>query len=277
MEIKLIALDMDGTVLRSDKSVSEYTLQTFREASARGALVVPATGRIRKMLPKPVTALPFVRYAVTSNGASVIDLKENHVIYRNLISREDSFATVKLISDYHLFSETYVDGISFAEEKMFQSLNHAEIAPWLYEYLMESQIFVDDLPKHIEEINRPLEKINILFVPEKLRRTLINNLNAIAPFSLTSALDGNIEINAPTASKGDGLAFLCKTLNIRPQEVMAFGDGSNDVSMLQFAGYSFAMGNADNGIKNAAKYTAASNDDDGVARAIQTFFINQKS
>lgn len=274
MIIKLIALDLDGTVLRTDKTVSERNLRVIRAAVAKGIIVLPATGRMKKMIPDLFSPREGIRYAVTSNGASVLDLRDGAVLYSNRMTMEQSNRILRMLSSYGLLIEAYCDGLSYANREALEALPDYNLPKSYYDLIMQSQIFVDDLPGFLEKRGRPLEKINLPYVPEEFREELEGRLNCMEEYGVTSSYMSNIEINAASASKGDGLRHLCKQLEISPSQVMAVGDSSNDVSMLEYAGVSVAMGNALEPVKRTAKFVTRDNDDDGVAYAVEKFALS---
>lgn len=274
MVIKLIALDLDGTLLKTDKTISKRNTAAIRSAVKRGILVLPATGRMVKMVPSLFNAAEGFRYAITSNGASVLDLRNSTVLYSDLMTMEQSLHILRMLSSYGLLIEAYCDGRSYANREALAELSDYNLPKSYYDLIMNSQIFVENLTKYIERRNRPLEKINLPYVPEELRGELTARLECMEEYSVTSSYMSNIEINAAEASKGNGLRHLCKRLEISPSQVMALGDGSNDISLLEYAGCSVAMGNASDPVKRVAKFVTHANDDDGVAYAIEKFALS---
>lgn len=273
MVIKLIALDLDGTFLKTDKTISERNISAIRSAVKKGIQVLPATGRMVNSVPSFFSPAEGFRYAIASNGASVVDLRDGTVLYSNLMTMEQSLRILRMLSSYGLLMEVYCDGKSYANRQELAALSDYNLPKSYYDLIIKSQIFVENLTKYIERRNRPLEKINLPYVPEELRGELTARLECMEEYSITSSYMSNIEINAATASKGDGLRHLCKRLEISPSQVMALGDGNNDISMLEYAGCSVAMGNASEPVKRAAKFVTRSNDDDGVAYAVEKFAL----
>lgn len=277
MKIKLIAADLDGTTLRTDKTVSRRTVSAIRAARDRGCLFVPATGRIAKMMPKQLLAIPGIRYAVTSNGAAVRDFETGSVLFANLMSMESSNKIVRLISETGLLAEAYCEGLSYADRDALGRLRKLNPPEEVLRYVLESQSFVDDLPGFIAARNVPLEKINVPYVPDEMRGGLYRKLGAMKEYCVYSSSFVNLEVNAAGCSKGNALRRLCALWNIDPSQVMAVGDSDNDASMLRLAGLSVAMGNAENGILSLADYKTETNDKDGVARAIEKFVLSAGS
>lgn len=273
MGIELIAVDLDGTALRTDKTVSLRTVRALSAAAARGIQVVPATGRVVKMVSRELVEIPGVRYALSSNGASVVDLRDGSVLYSNLMPPEDSRWLVRFFASRGLLIEAYVGGISYANAGAVEPLRRLSLPELFFDYLRRSQIFVEDLESTLDTRGWGLEKINIPYLPGGERKRIAASLLARGKYSVTSSGHFNLEVNAATADKGDGLAHLCRLLGIAPDRVMAVGDGDNDVSMLRFAGLGVAMGNAFPQAKEAARAVTATNDEDGLAQAVEQYVL----
>jgi Cof subfamily protein (haloacid dehalogenase superfamily) len=272
MSIKLIAVDMDGTILRTDKTVSAHTTAALQKAVECGCIVVPASGRVANNLPKNVLSLPGIRYAVTSNGASVVDLFEKRSVYSDPMDSQTPALLRELIGG-GFFAEAYCGGSAYSDRAAFEVLLRRNPPEKLLEFIRASQIFVDDLPGYLESRGTRVEKINIPFLPPEEREGIYHRLEAAGKYTLCSSLWGNIEINRADCSKGRALEHLIGLLGIRREEVLAVGDGGNDLEMLRFAGIGVAMKNALPEVLAAADFVTASNDEDGAALAIEKFAL----
>ena len=273
MGIELIAVDLDGTALHTDRSVSRRTLRALSAAAARGVLVVPATGRVARMVPRKLLEIPGVRYVLTSNGASVADLRTRSVVYSNPMPPADSKRIVHLFVSRGVLTEAYIGGVSYANAGAMESLSRLGLPGDFFCYIRESQIFVQDLEHFLDTCGWGLEKVNIPYLPRGERDRITRELLATGNYSVTSSGGSNLEVNAASASKGDGLAHLCRLLGIDRDRVMAVGDGDNDVSMLRFAGLGVAMGNAVPQARRAARAVTAVNDRDGLAQAVERYVL----
>ncbi|XOQ44812.1 MAG: 5-amino-6-(5-phospho-D-ribitylamino)uracil phosphatase YcsE [Clostridium sp.] len=275
MNIQLIAFDLDGTVLRDDKTISPRTLSALREAVSRGIQIVPATGRFEKMVPKEVLCLPGIRYLLTCNGARVVDLSNQSVIYSRTMTLPDALKLVRFLVSRGYFVEAYCAGVSYADSTALPALHAAGLPEEFFRYIDASQTFVDDLLSFLERQGKPIEKFNIPYVPAEERERLKKEILALGPYSITSSGLINLEINDAAANKGDGLLNLCKKLGVGMESVMAFGDGDNDRNMLKAAGLGIAMGNAEPEIQRDADAVTATNEEDGVACAIEKYILSQ--
>lgn len=273
MSIKLIAADMDGTLLRSDKTVSKRTVRVLSNAIQKGCVFVPATGRIAKMLPKAAASIPGVRWAITSNGASVLDLETHTPIFSDLMTEEQSNRILAKLCATGYMAEAYCGGVAYADRKALERLLKLNPPELVLRLVSESQIFVDNLPEFIASRRARLEKINMPYLPAAPREQLYRELSRLTEFSVCSSCSTNIEINAAGCSKGKALKFLCEKLGFLPEEVMAEGDGGNDMSMLKYAGLAVAMQNAEKEVLAQADFITKSNDEDGAAEAVEKFVL----
>ncbi len=276
MSIRLIALDMDGTTLQNDhESISPRTEKALRSAISRGILVVPATGRLECLLPPSVMGIGGIRYAVASNGAIIYDLQSGDVMHSSYLTQDKTMELLHELKPENTLIEIFQNGKIIAEKQSLNSALTDHIPVFRRNLLLDFHILVDSLPEHIREHGDRIEKINLSFVDPERREGLWKQLTDLGEVVLTSSIPDNIEINEIHANKGSALKRLCDSLDIAPQEVMAFGDNGNDIEMLKYADWSFAPANGTDAAKAAAKRVTAANDEDGVAIAIEAYALNK--
>lgn len=274
MKIKLIALDLDGTLLDSNGIISNKTCDAIKEAVKRGIEIVPATGRNIGLICEEIKAIDGIRYAITSNGAAVIDIREERVIFSNFINLDILKRIIDLIKNYPIVIELYADGHAYVDKDVFDNpekynLNENQIHLMAYNHILIDKFF--DLIDESKDINwiKCVEKINIPFLNEDIKKKVLKSLsNEFDELKITSSGKDNIEINISSANKGNGLEKLVNILGIRLEEVAAIGDNNNDIEMIERSGLGIAMGNAIDEIKNKAGYVTVDNDKNGVAEAI---------
>lgn len=268
--IRLIALDLDGTLLGSRHEVSARNRRALAAASAAGVEVVPCSGRALGSIPPQVLSLPGVRYVVTSAGGAAFDLVEDkellrfplplQVVEEVLRETEAAGGCGECYTGRHPY--TPMDKVELirahAENKNFPFVNRQPVAD-LYAWARENAAQV--------------VKLNLMFDTPALREGARLRLEKRDDILLTSASAINLEVNAPGGGKGDALPGLGRLLGIRPAEMMACGDQTNDLSMLQAVGFSVAMGNAVPAVKAAASWQTADCDEDGVAVAVERFVL----
>lgn len=268
--MKLIALDMDETLLSTDGTLSQGNRQALLKAMECGIEVVIATGRVESALPGDVLELPGLRYAVTSNGARVLDLKNGRELYRNCIDWECLKPVLPELVGGQRLIEVFAEGRVYAPRAFMEDPTAFGVPAYRVPYIRNSRIPVADIDEVLYDRRDRLESINLCYADQEQREGDRELLSRFSGLTVTSSMSYNLEIGGGTASKADGLAQLCTVLGIRPAEVMACGDSGNDIEMLRFAGLSVAMGNAGGEVKQAARFVTLSNDRDGVAAAIQT-------
>lgn len=274
MDIRMIALDLDGTLMRSDHmTVSERNKSALEDASRRGVQIVIASGRTWSVLDSVVAQVPFVRYAVISNGAAAVDAETGNFLFRKGIPQGQAEDIYRILREYETVVEVYCDGGSYFERSKAGWFSKVGLAKDFVEMLRQRQILVDDPIRAVR--NKTVEKLSALYLPQEYRKEIYNKIKAVGPLAITSALAGNMEINAAGVNKGAGLRKLCDILGVSPEETMAFGDAGNDLQMLSYVKWSFAMDNASDEAKAAARYLTASNDQDGVALAVEKYVLER--
>lgn len=272
--IRMIGLDMDGTLLTTEKELTEHTREVLREAIDRGVVVLPATGRPLAGIPEEVLKFPGVRYAVASNGARIVDLKESRVLYEDLVPYETGRRVLEICSRYNSMLEIYYDGVGYAEEEKLKHLDEYVSRLPMARYIASSRRPVADVRAMHEERKAPTDKVQALFrTTEECKKAWKEVEKEIPDIEITGALSNNIEVNAKGVNKGRGLMILGELLGIHREEIMAVGDGSNDIAMLREAGLGVAMENATEAVKAAADVVTLSNDQEGAAAAIEKYVL----
>lgn len=271
---KLIAYDLDGTLLNSKKQLTSHTKEVLEEAARQGIVILPATGRPVTGIPEMVLNITGTNYAVTANGARVMDLRRNEAIIETLLPRETGRKILKIFYEYDTLKEIYFNGKGYANEEDLLNIGHFLSDPHMAEYIVKTRTPVKDLEKIFDKEFSDMDKIHGIMANLEDIDKIKARLQEISDIEITGALGCNLEINAKGATKGNALLKLGESLNISREEIMAFGDASNDHSMLKLAGTGVAMANADDKTKAVADYVTVSNDEDGVARFIEDHVLN---
>ncbi|WP_102279204.1 Cof-type HAD-IIB family hydrolase [[Lactobacillus] timonensis] len=275
MAIKLIAIDIDGTLINSDEELTIRVAKTVKEASSRGIKVVLTTGR-------PYSGIEFLeeqlgldhsdeQYAICYAGGLIMTTNET-VISTTEIPYEDYLKLEFLSRFYHLDSQ--VESL----DKIYTT--HSLIIPEVVQiaHRVHQPIYYQpvDAMKDV-----PVMKYSLIGSHQTLQKMMINlnggGLSSFFADGLYYTFTGErfVEVSRAGISKGFGLATLSQQLGISSDEMMCIGDQGNDKTMMQYVKYSVAMGNASNEIKAVAKYQTADNDHDGVAKAIERFVLNK--
>ena len=272
MDIKLIALDLDGTLLTTD------TKKVLACAAEQGVHIVPATGRSVTGLAPEVRGLPFVRYAITVNGATVWDMDEERIVSRKAFSPEQAREMWNFIQSRGAMYDASVDGISRLEPDFYARINEFMPDEPRQRLIRSTRTPTENLTEMVTDGRHCIEKFNVFFpvTMEAERQKLREDLKQFDYLAVTSSLGNNLELNHRDATKGCGILALAKELGIAQEQTMAFGDGENDISMLKAAGIGVAMENASKIVKRAADLVTKTNDEDGVAYIIETRVLQNK-
>ena len=270
-DIRLIALDLDGTLLDGEKRLSSRNRRAQECCIRHGIHIVPATGRPSAGIPGPIRALSGIRYGILTNGARVEDMVDHIVIGEEMIGWELAHEILSLLSRYPVAYDPYIDGRGKMEARFRDHLDQYGLPPVMQQLVRGTRDEVQDELAYVREKKRPVEKINVFVPDQKLRESLWERLKAYKELMVTSSLPYNLEVNIRSATKGMGLYKLAGYLGLGMEQTMAFGDGSNDVSMIQAAGIGVAMANGIDELKELADHITASNEEDGVAVAIEHF------
>ena len=272
MAIKIILLDLDGTLLTSEKTISPANYAALSQCADRGIYIVPSTGRFYDGMPQVVRELPFIRYVIAVNGAQVYDAVTGATLCRMEIQPGDAERIFDDLDALPVIYDCFQDGWGYMGATHYARIDEFIADPKVNRMVKELRQPVEDLHDYVQRKNKPVQKIQMFFRDMGRReRELVRLARKFPDMAVTSSITNNIEINARQANKGEALRFLCQYLGVNIQDTMAFGDGSNDLSMIRAAGTGVAMANADQALKDAADYVTDTNDNDGVAKAIERF------
>lgn len=278
MKIKLIVTDLDGTLFCSDHTtIPQRNIEAFKRAHDIGVKIAIASGRTKILADYLPKEMPFIDYLITSNGAVTYDTHSYNTISTNLITAEKADKIYSIIDNYKLPYEVYFQGKCYMNENSRQYFTPENIAPEIYNLLHGLIEVVPDLSALAGE--NGIEKINILSLSPVKRKEIEAKLSKIGGLSFASSFaenifgNTNLEMTDICSTKGFAIKRLAGSLNITKDEIMCFGDGENDCSMLEFAEWSFAMGNAGECARNSAKYLTDTNDNAGVSQAVEKYVL----
>ncbi len=270
MKYRLIAFDLDGTILKNDKSLSERSLRALCAAHEAGALIVPATGRIYKGVPAPLRTAAFARYFIVINGAKVYDAKEDAVLSRAEIPNELALRLAEHMDGLDVIYDCYKNDWGYVSRAMYERAGDYISDRGILELFYRSRTPVEELKDYLRADGGSVQKMQMHFRDMRARRRELETLPALFPeIAVSTSVPSNIELNIAAANKGAALAALCSALGISPGETLAFGDGTNDLSMIRAAGLGVAMGNADFAVKAAADTVCDDNEHDGLAKYLE--------
>lgn len=280
--IKLIASDMDGTLLNEKMVISEINAKAILAAQKKGIHFMIATGRGYSEAKPLIEEVGISCPLITLNGAQVYN-EEGEIIENIGLSKETVQSILEKTKALGLYCEmttslgVYSDNKAKRIEavasliyrtnpdttfKMAVVLAAARLEIMNINYVADYQELIDD---------NSIEILKIIVFSEdgpKVLQPLAKELEETGDLAITASFVNNIEINHAKAQKGLALARAAQALGIHTENVMALGDNYNDVSMLNVAGYSVAVANAEEGVKAHAKYLTSTNSENGVAESI---------
>lgn len=271
MDIRLIALDLDGTLLNSKKELTERNRRALEKCIERGIEIVPCTGRTAMGIPDFVKKIPGVRYAITVNGGMIEDMKTQKVLDQRLLKKEKVLDVIELLRGHHIMYDVYINGQGISEDRFYNHLEEYHICPEIQKLVKATRIVVPNIEDYVRNWNGMVDKVNLFFSDQEERSKIWELLKTQEGILVSSSLFNNLEINGPGAAKGEGLMRLATILGIKQEQTMAFGDGNNDTSMIAQAGIGVVMENGEPELKKIADYITTSNDTSGVAQAIEKF------
>lgn len=171
--------------------------------------------------------------------------------------------------------DAYADGRGKADRRFLDTLEYYEIRPEICELIRRTRDPLPSLRDYLNETHPALDKMNIYFkgYDRETKRQVREALSELEGIAVTSSMPNNLEINGEGASKGNAILLLARYLGLFPSQTMAFGDGGNDLSMMELAGIGVAMDNGNPALKKKADFIARSNEEDGVARVIEKLIL----
>ena len=266
---KLIALDMDGTLLTTDKKVSERTEAAIKAAEGKGVKIVLASGRPLIGINRYLEELELIKgedYVLSFNGGLVQNTKTEEIVSKVSLKGSD----LKYI--YEISKELNINIHAF-------SAKDGLITPKNSQYT-EHEAEINGIDINIKDFNEVDDEEDIIKVmmidPQEILDPAIERLpkEVYEKYSVFKSSPFFLEFTHKEVDKGLGLKRLGEYLGIKKEEIIACGDAGNDLSMVKYAGLGVAMDNAVSEVKEAADYITASNDEDGIAKVIEKFILN---
>jgi len=266
---RVVATDLDGTLLRTDKTISEETIAEFARISGKGVFFIPSTGRTHRELPAAIRDLPFLHYALCCNGAAVYDYKEKRYIYEETIPYELALELLEYTKSIPVYESVVVKG-----ERICKGDDEGNICEYIRNRAVKDILFnftgACDVKAAFAEKRMDAQKLLLYLDDRADREAVIRDLRERFPqLEISSSGPIYIEVNVKGVDKGKALGNFCRMLNIPLEETIAFGDAENDLTMLDAAGLAVVVENGTEEAKRHADLICPSNNEDGVKAALQ--------
>jgi len=295
---KLLAIDMDGTLLNDKKKISKENILAIKKAKQMGIKIVIASGRTIEGIEKYLEKLDLIsddNYCVVCSGAVVMNNTKEKVIQCKPLSYEEFKYVFNLVKKLHITLNMYSDERILIHTSNYFSRFDAIANNLPLEITDFNSLDKDTLITKIMLINEDLsilEEIKALFpsiivddaniqAKEGYNKELFDDMSKLPvefleKFTVSKVTPFNLEVMKKSTNKRSGLEKIAEQLQIKPQEIICIGDSGNDKQMIEYAGLGVAMGNAFPEIKEIADYVTFTNEDNGVAHVIDKFILNQR-
>jgi len=281
MSIRLICLDLDGTTLRRDGTVSARTLAALRRAMAAGATVAIATGRIHGSAAPHARRIGINGPVISSNGAMIRELDGSIRLHRPLprsvvAAAVEVGAATGVQMDLFAADALYTTDVARKLRAWRQwQWQHANSLAGLWSFISRPRP-----PYAVRHVTQCAGLVDKLFIstgdPTRLQQACDLLARAVPePLTVCSSGSDNLELTAGGVSKGSAVLWLAAQMGATLDQVMVAGDSLNDLSMFELDCFKVAMGNAEAVIKEKASFVTASHHDDGVAAAVERFVLGE--
>ncbi len=265
-KIRMVVFDVDGTVFPiGSGQCSEKTREALLACKEAGIITAPCSGRSIFMFPQQLSEVINTKYVIYCNGAYIANPETGEIADSNTVD------PLKVAALFRQFpgSDIYHKASTFTR---FLDDN-----PRKKETRSIPTVFVDDVITILENLDEPLFKAEFFFQEESNSKpAVLEKLKDNTDFTFSSALPDNIEVNNPLATKGNAVRKLAGLYGLSLDEVMAIGDGDNDSSMLETAGFAIAMGNSPDSLKEIADAITDTVENDGFAQAIYKYALQKE-
>ena len=288
---KLITVDLDGTLLNKYGEVSEYTKNIIKKVTDQGILVVLASGRISESVLTIAKEIGANKYYISGNGSVLYDMQKKEIIYEKYLSKEKVLELIELCEKNSIYYNIYTESSVIAK-----SLNY-NVAFYNYENTKKSSDkkteinIVDDVYNYIKTLNTNKflkmticdeNKIVFSSILRKVKDIPDIDVLEVSHMSKKKIKMGTkevsvgyyyTEVSSKNVDKWYAIEEIMKKENIAKEEVISFGDNNNDILMIKNAGLGIAMGHSNEQVKKVDKFVTQTNDEDGVAKALENIIL----
>lgn len=276
MDFRILAVDMDGTLLNSKKVISKENIEAINRAYEAGKYVVISSGRGVGEMRHFFSLFPKMKYCISESGACLYDIIAKSSIHQMVIDKAAVAQIVSYARQIDVMPQIYINSEAHLSEEQVKRLADYEMGHY-YNHFKNNTTIVENAFDTCEESGYYAEKICLyhrdIYARENTNQ-YIESLNL--PITKAYSETTSVEITPPGADKGSALKLLCEHLNIPIEESIAMGDSENDFSMLDAAGLSVAVGNANEQVKAVCDIVTVSNDEHGVAKIINKYMLGDK-
>ena len=276
MDIKIIATDLDGTLLNDHSALSEYTKQVFAAVAKRGIKTVVATGRPYGALPACVKAFEHFDYAVTSNGAAIYNLKSGALLNSHTIHKDSVHALAQFALSHALGIEFVSGGKAYGEKYYFEHPEDFGFNRHSLEYLHATRTKIDDLDAFLNANSKRIECINLVLKDEHSKPKIMEHFRHDAALYITSSHPLFTEFSSQECGKANAMKYILKKEGLMPKQLAAFGNAQNDLEMIALAHIGAVTANSPPEVLACVARHCASCNEDGVAAFVEKEILHGK-
>lgn len=278
MKYKLIAIDMDGTLLSNKHEIPEYNKKMIKKATEAGVKVAITTGRLFASARKYSDAIGVETPIISSNGAYIREKDRDEVIYESNLSKKQFDEVLSVVKKYGFTvymntSDTVISENAVPDDHAYKLVNNELDDAWKIKFV-EGRSFEETYDEFSNDI------LKFICIEERENKDELmkakEELSKFEDLEVVSSWENNFEIMPAGTSKGTAVQRLAEIIGVKQEEVICIGDSENDLSMIKYAGLGVAMGNAIDIVKENADYITDTNTNAGVGKMIAKFIFGEE-
>ena len=272
--IKLLALDVDGTLFDDNGKISQASIDAMNQAKEAGIDVVPTSGRDYDGIPWDQLKNVDINYVITTNGSAVYEAKTKKCLYEKYLDSGKMIPIFEYLLKKDIYINVFVDGVNYTPVQVYSYIDNLDLPDYVIQHMKENRKGITDLIEYLKNGDAKMQKATLNFQKQENgeflnRKEVQEYLEKCPDIKVVDGGFDNLEFTKAGTNKAAGLKFLAGHLGMTMDEVMAVGDSENDIEMLREAGLGIAMGNASAEVKAVADAVTLDNENDGVAVAIE--------
>ena len=271
--IKLLALDVDGTLFDDSGKISQASIDAMNQAREAGIEVVPTSGRDYDGIPWDQLEKVDINYVITTNGSAVYEAKTKKCLYEKYLDSGKMIPIFEYLLKKEIYINVFVDGVNYTPVQVYSYIDNLDLPDYVIQHMKENRKGISDLIEYLKNGDAKMQKATLNFQKQENgeflnRKEVQEYLEKCPDIKVVDGGFDNLEFTKAGTNKAAGLKFLAGHLGMTMDEVMAVGDSENDIEMLREAGLGIAMGNASDEVKEVADEITLDNEHEGVAAAI---------
>jgi Cof subfamily protein (haloacid dehalogenase superfamily) len=273
LDIKVLAIDLDGTLLNKQNAVTPENIEAIRLAKEKGIEVVPCTGRLLCESRFAIEAIGGCNYSMHCNGSIIFDHRAGKPIYLSAFPKDLARRAVRHLEKHNVLYQVYVDDASCCPKRFYQNFTDEIFNAVYVEMFRDTQLWMEDVEAEIEQNNFKSIKYYIPNRDHDLLERIKEEMIALPGFDSTYSSYYSLEVFQAGMDKRNGLSKLLEHLGCGFENLMMIGDSENDLRAIQAAAIGIAMDNALDFIKAEADFVTLDRNNSGVAHAIRKFLL----